>query len=592
MLIGWSPWQTSPSLFEPSRYMFDEVVSKPDVGGRNYEVRNPPPELLLGHPAVFQAALRVSKSKLRYRVATLSFAASDIDIESFNSGDPSCRGAVSTTIDLFLATAFAGVPVVSKPPILVGTHTHTRRLEINIAVPRYVINSDGQVRSFNPHPPQLGSQRLWDDLCSYLNQRFGWSDPKSVENQTQIKGPDWAEKRIATANRSGQKFDADVEPRLYLLQSAKEISKHESGTEPAYFMQQFAAPLAMTSYQLCPTSNGKLWLRSETEPPLLLRGALVVGPRTQDDMPTAYSVERDITAAWERRAAYNSEVFSGGQWCEEPPDWAFPEAERFGALPLCHPDHAGTHEPAINLGFASLSTRVTAALKALRKQLNSRMLSYVLSRHLLSLHPKIFGKIKRKLKDLNDDHLKLRHEASNASNDRTFSASSRRVGQTGGSEHRRTDRGNDGGSQRNFGTDDAVHCGDGKDGVPHAGSRGLSSNASTDDRAGGEYSLVTCHAGATSIYRWQLLSALLAARDCRDTGKTARIQMDVNGCFRIVAANRCSIILASGTLFKTSDQDEDDFATLLPNLPTALSQSLLTRNDADAPDQADIPFAP
>jgi hypothetical protein len=153
MLNGWSHHQVSDNPIQPSKYMLDAAVEKDFSDGRGLEVRAPVPELLMGHQAVFQSALKVSKSGLRYRVATLSFAAEDVEVESFNSGDVETRKTISVAINLFLEMAFAGIPPDHRPPILIGTHTHTGWLEINIAVPRYVVSASGKVRSFNPHPP-------------------------------------------------------------------------------------------------------------------------------------------------------------------------------------------------------------------------------------------------------------------------------------------------------------------------------------------------------------------------------------------------------------------------------------------------------
>lgn len=216
MLTGWSPHQVSDDPMQPSKYMLDAAVEKDFVDGRGMEVRTPVPELLMGHPAVFQSALKVPKSDLRYRVATLSFASDDVDVLLFNSGDPQSRQAILVTVELFLEMAFAGIPPNNKPPVLVGTHTHTGRLEINIGLPRYVINSSGNVRSFNPHPPVKGSENYWDAFGDLLNERFGWANPRAAEQASQIKGPGWAEKRIAAADRFGQRFELDINPRLYL----------------------------------------------------------------------------------------------------------------------------------------------------------------------------------------------------------------------------------------------------------------------------------------------------------------------------------------------------------------------------------------
>jgi hypothetical protein len=189
MLNGWSHHQVSDNPIQPSKYMLDAAVEKDFSDGRGLEVRAPVPELLMGHQAVFQSALKVSKSGLRYRVATLSFAAEDVEVESFNSGDVETRKAISVAINLFLEMAFAGIPPDHRPPILIGTHTHTGWLEINIAVPRYVVSASGKVRSFNPHPPMKGSENYWDAFSDFLNEKFGLANPRAAKHASQIKGP-------------------------------------------------------------------------------------------------------------------------------------------------------------------------------------------------------------------------------------------------------------------------------------------------------------------------------------------------------------------------------------------------------------------
>ncbi|WP_281982451.1 hypothetical protein [Thalassorhabdomicrobium marinisediminis] len=136
------------------------------------EARSPRPEVLLGHPAVVQAAINGLGFKRRYSLCTLSFAASEICVEAFNRGNSGVRGAVAVAITAFLEFTYAGIPVSSRPPVLVSTHTHTGRLEINITLPRFVIDGGGAVRSFNPNPPGDGSRWGSDQLGDALTKHF------------------------------------------------------------------------------------------------------------------------------------------------------------------------------------------------------------------------------------------------------------------------------------------------------------------------------------------------------------------------------------------------------------------------------------
>ncbi|MFV2052976.1 hypothetical protein [Aliiroseovarius sp. YM-037] len=136
--------------------MLAEGVEKDIGAGKVIERRNPAPELLSGQPMVFQGALAGLSFKKKYRVVTLSFHRDDIDVAAFNSGDPVLRQQVAAAVELVFETAFAGVPLEARPPHLVTTHTHLGRLEVNIAVPRFVLSPEGKIRSINPHPMQRG----------------------------------------------------------------------------------------------------------------------------------------------------------------------------------------------------------------------------------------------------------------------------------------------------------------------------------------------------------------------------------------------------------------------------------------------------
>ncbi len=172
MLICWSPYPGTFNPRQPTAYLLDDAVTKV-VGQKSVEeARSPRPEVLLGHPAVVQAAINGLGFKRRYSLCTLSFAASEICVEAFNRGNSGVRGAVAVAITAFLEFTYAGIPVSSRPPVLVSTHTHTGRLEINITLPRFVIDGGGAVRSFNPNPPGDGSRWGSDQLGDALTKHF------------------------------------------------------------------------------------------------------------------------------------------------------------------------------------------------------------------------------------------------------------------------------------------------------------------------------------------------------------------------------------------------------------------------------------
>jgi hypothetical protein len=404
MLTGWSRHQVSHDPIQPSKYMLDAAVEKDFADGRGLEVRTPVPELLIGHPAVFQSALKIPKSALRYRVATLSFATEDIDVAKFNTGDVQSRQAISVTVDLFLEMAFAGIPPDHRPPVLVGTHTHTGRLEINFGIPRYVINSSGKVRSFNPHPPMKGSKIYWDAFGDFLNERFGWANPRAAEQASQIKGPDWAEKRVAAADRFGQKFDPENNPRLFLLQSAKEHARHHQARNPALFWEAFWGAVRSTEYRSTPDENGRLWLTSPRGDPLLLKGGLINSQENCSGRSEKLEVKHDISSLWQRRADQNSAAFSTGAWCEPPPIWAAYSKFSLMELPTHHPDFDPPTPNDGVLHFVSLTARFSAALRAVRSILTRKVAGLMVRRGLASLPPNFFMAIRQKLENLENEY--------------------------------------------------------------------------------------------------------------------------------------------------------------------------------------------
>ncbi|WP_423208928.1 hypothetical protein E2976_01950 (plasmid) [Paracoccus yeei] len=143
MLLTWSPHSGDGPHVSPKAavdYMLDPVVRKA-IGDSPLDVlRDPVPELLLGDPDIFPLSLNALPFKHRYSVATLSFHAQDISVDAFNAGDPVLRQRIGQALRLFFDVAWAGIPHESRIPPLVGTHTHTGRLEVNIMLARAVWN--------------------------------------------------------------------------------------------------------------------------------------------------------------------------------------------------------------------------------------------------------------------------------------------------------------------------------------------------------------------------------------------------------------------------------------------------------------------
>lgn len=192
--------------------VIDYLLSpQPGRGGaaRARPMRDPVPELLVGNPRIFAAAVNALPSQNRYRSAVLSFAASDVDPEAFNRGDLGARAMVSGCLDLFQEVMFPGIPVPARPHLIIGTHTHVGRLEINVAVPQAVRRPDGRFRAWNPEPPGTHARDLWRAYQDMVNLRYGFADPFDPARRQLMAGPNWRRKRAAEAKRSdgGDKID-------------------------------------------------------------------------------------------------------------------------------------------------------------------------------------------------------------------------------------------------------------------------------------------------------------------------------------------------------------------------------------------------
>lgn len=168
MMVAWSKHTGAedPSGDGAIRYFKDAFSMKRDTNGKLVrEERNPPPEILRGHPDLVRRAINRPSTKHVYASGVLSFHKDDIDVERFNRGDPALRQTIDRLMDEFEDVMFRGVPMDMRPPLLWATHTHTGRLELNLLAPRFVYSGKpdpaneaagvraGKVLAYNPHPP-------------------------------------------------------------------------------------------------------------------------------------------------------------------------------------------------------------------------------------------------------------------------------------------------------------------------------------------------------------------------------------------------------------------------------------------------------
>lgn len=200
MILVWSKHQRGPGCSVVS-YLLDATVVKTAAGQKVEICRNPLPEILFGNPDLVRRYIDALTYRCRYRCVTLSYAAGDIDAAAFNAGDTHLRASVNEAVRLFLELAFAGIPPRARPPLLVSTHTHLGRLEVNILMPRAVGLPGSQLRSWNPHPPAAASRNDWDAWTDVINNDFGWSDPRCPLRRQAITPPSWMVKETAELMR-------------------------------------------------------------------------------------------------------------------------------------------------------------------------------------------------------------------------------------------------------------------------------------------------------------------------------------------------------------------------------------------------------
>ena len=413
MLICWSDIQCSHDPMQPSSYLLDSAVSKPVGSKRHLEHRNPVPELLLGQPATFQGALASLKLKMKYRVATLSFHEADIDVKAFNAGDARLRKQVAIAVEMFLETAFAGVPSEARPPIMVTTHSHLGRLEVNVAIPRFVRCPKGTVRSINPHPNQKGSQNLWDALRDVLNMTFGWRGPQQENTGHVLRGPNWAEKKIAAAERHGVEFDAGRDPKLVLLHHAKRLldGQAEGGVSPS---QETLSGLATRlGFRMSLRGRNKLWVTDKNG----LNGFTIRETSRDDQQESHQTIDERIAhfeELWTRRACNNAKDFFKRDWCEPAANWRDRLKKPLHPLPMAHPDFLNTRPSSLNWNL-SLRSRLQIRLQSLAAMIGRMIAHQTILVSWSKIDLSVFRKITEILENITNDQ--TANPAANGSSD-------------------------------------------------------------------------------------------------------------------------------------------------------------------------------
>lgn len=215
MMCGWTDgWENDPHARGIMSYFLSPTHRK-QVGEIYQETRRDPvPELLIGDPDQMAAFLRHQRVKKKFSVLVLTFEKDDVNTTDFNLGVGGAREAIGRVLSMVLAVSYAGVPERSRPPVLIGTHTHTGRLELNCILPRSVLAGHGRWMGFNPKPPRKLFGDLWDDVVRCVNARFGWADPFDPTRAQLVKLPNWRQKQRAEAKRTGVHLEEDLGERI------------------------------------------------------------------------------------------------------------------------------------------------------------------------------------------------------------------------------------------------------------------------------------------------------------------------------------------------------------------------------------------
>ncbi|UWR39469.1 hypothetical protein [Sulfitobacter sp. W074] len=591
MLIGWSPHQSSADLHQPSSYLLDTQVMKTVGSRRVLETRQPVPELLLGRPSIVQSAISALRFEKKYRVATLSFAVSDIDVAAFNAGERPARDPVAGAIDLFLEMAFAGVPEQNRPPVFAGTHTHTGRLEINIVMPRFIRMEAGELRSFNPHPPMKGSQDAWDALGNFLNDAFGWENPRSPDKARAVIGPDWLEKRVAAARRHEVEFTSSA-PKLFMLQGAKRIAASRHGRNRSSFLSLMAKVTAAAKYDLEPMPGGAIALVSETDPhPLVLRGTCLGTEAPKAGAPPQLSVDNALSQQWRRRAAWNASHYGKSAWALAEPDWATRVQVPQLDVPSCHPDASRPVQAPHR--FATVAQRLTTGLRRLRKHLARTAALGLIGTCLATFNRSALRRITARLETLSYDHSTLRHtdhSASRGFDERPLHSSSAGVGAACRAGGGRPDHGAGLGAERHSHGDGAAQP-RARTGRPDA-QRSTAWDRTADINGAGAASDLPGYRLDQSAALARRLRAIDMVRALRGAARTAFAQHDIiigrdhEGGFSVAGAGGRIVFAPSGEITGLGALSQDSYAHFLYavcdqlQLPSSALQPMVENDNA------------
>ena len=322
-------------------YLLDDAVTVAIGGRRERIVRDPAPQLLRGDSRIVARTIDALETKRRYRCATLSFARDDVDIQKWRRRDPAAVRRIDAAIELWREMAFAGIIPDARPTMIVSTHLHVGRLEVNLLVPSCVMVPtlmDRRVpRAYNPHPPLSASRALWTAYEDAVNGAFGWRDPRDPGNLSLVRGPSWLEKRAAALDRwieargdeegdeTGDTPDPkpaagldQADPRVRLLRAAKSIARGGATRRDA-LLSGLGPTLTDLGWLIDEVRDEAIVLAPKNDAgrtPLTLRGTLCSAAPTPIDPAVIAAREQALAtapdrlaAAWQTRAEENAQIY-------------------------------------------------------------------------------------------------------------------------------------------------------------------------------------------------------------------------------------------------------------------------------------------
>lgn len=199
MIIGFSRYSTGRGR-DPVDY-----VSRMDRPGREES----PPVVLRGSPEATTSLIDLLDFKHRYTSGVLSFA----------PGETVTPAQERAIMDRFESVAFAEL-APDQYNVLWVRHSHAGHHELHFVTPRVELSTG---KSLNIRPPGDGTKRVFDDLRSEINARYGFADPDDPARARNVAVPDFALKQAAESLRKGETPEIDVRVALDAVLSQRAI---------------------------------------------------------------------------------------------------------------------------------------------------------------------------------------------------------------------------------------------------------------------------------------------------------------------------------------------------------------------------------